>query len=198
MSHNQYDSLREYSLMEEVYSHCIYALQNFEAIRLQLANPAEIQNKMLWAYLQTALTHSAIVSAYLFSTKEGTAARTSFLCGAFIPSEDSPLKNKQARNYLEHIDEKFDVWMNKTDRFSSILEIVLQNRAGFNYLYSDDNFIRRVLLKEEMIFIFQKNSNIDEIELNPIIAELETLAKNGDEYMNKLQKDDNGFHLIMP
>jgi len=188
----------EYFLIEEVYVHCNFALCGLTKVTYHLEDEFNYQHKGVWADLQMGLTNAAIVSAYIFSTKPNTQRRTDFLKQILKPSENSPLMNKVARNYLTHIDEKFDFWLNNENDFSGILETVLPNRKSYDYINSDTYFVRRVLLKEELVFIFQTGQDKKEYEIKPLMKELELILKNADQYLGKLEADDNGLHFIRP
>ena len=188
----------KYFLVDEVYAHCNFALAGLMQVRYHLEDEFNFQHKGLWTDLHMALTNAAIVSAYLFSTKNSAKRRTELLKQILQPSENSPLKNKSARNYLTHIDEKFDYWLNENNSFSGMIEAVFPNRKSFEYINSERHFIRRVLLKEELIFIFQSGQEKKEFELKPLIEELELILKNTEKYLNKLETEDNGLHFIRP
>ena len=129
------DILKKFSLLDEVYAQCIASLQGFKLVVSQLNNPAEIQNKIIWLNLQTALVHATITSNYIFSKKPNTNLRTEYLQDTLRPSEESPLYNKNARNYLIHIDEKFDHWINDESYYNGMLESVLPDRKAFDVAY---------------------------------------------------------------
>lgn len=188
----------EYFLLEEVLVHCNFALVGLQSVLYHLEDNEDRQHKGVWADLQMGLTHAAIVSAYLFSIKPNTGKRTSFLQGVLKPSDNSPLRNKNARNYLTHIDEKFDYWLNNQRSPSGLLEAVLPDRKAFDFYDKDRFFIRRVILMKELIFVYQSGPEIKEFEITPLLKELEIVLYNGKKYLQRLDNDDNGIHFIRP
>lgn len=188
----------KYFLFEEVYAHCNFALAGLTEVKYHLEDEFNFQHKGLWTDLHMGLANAAIVSAYLFSTKNSAKRRTELLKQILQPSENSPLMDKSARNYLTHIDEKFDYWLNNSTNFSGMLEAVFPNRESFKYIDSGRQFIRRVFLKEELIFIFQSGQEKKEFELKPLIAELELILKNAERYLDDIENADNGLYIIRP
>jgi|GEM_PF-4038456 len=190
--------LKKYSLLDEVYAHCIASITTSELVLKQLSNPIEIQNKNIWINLQTALVHATITANYIYSQKPTAKLRTDFLKETIKPSSGSPLYNRNARNYLIHIDEKFDHWLNDIDKYNGMVESVLPNRKAFDYLNDSKKFIRRIILKEELIFIYQVNDEIRELELNPILEEIHKIRVNTEAALKTLEKGNNNFHIIRP
>jgi len=192
------DNLKKYSLLDEVYSHCIASLRGFILVEDQLTSPKEIQNKIIWINLQTALVHGVIVANYILSPKKKAKNRTNYLQKILRPTKESPLYTRNARNYLIHIDEKFDHWINDNDNYNGMLESVLKDRKSFNYLQDSKKFVRRVLLLKERIFIYQVNTEIREIELNPVLEELDEIRKKIEKNLNDLENGSNDFYLFRP
>lgn len=177
--------IQKYILLEEVFVHCNFALVNFAEFKELIRNKYSSKYKGIWLSLQIALTNTSIVSSYIFSTKDSAKDRTNYLQKALLVNPNSALKNTIARNYFMHIDEKFDYCLNNKDFFSGVLEIVVPNRQRFELVDKPSYFIRRAVIKNEMVFIFQLGKKRYEIELNPIISELETILINSSIHIQK-------------
>ena len=89
--------------------------------------------------------------------------------------DDSAFLPRAARDNLEHIDERIDRWVKNGQ--TKILEMVLDDRAGFEYLAKDDVAVRRVLILSDMVFVWEDcaGSRI-ETKLEPVFNDLKTLA----------------------
>src|SRR5689334_18838746 len=58
--------------------------------------------------LQNIVIHGAALSRYFWPVRKGHEARAQFLKKCLGVAEDSPLKNRDLRNQIEHFDEKLD------------------------------------------------------------------------------------------
>lgn len=59
--------------------------------------------------------------------------------------------SRNARDNLEHFDETMDNWIDADS--SAVLEAVLQNRAGYDFINVYEKRVKRMLLLDELIFI---------------------------------------------
>lgn len=91
------------------------------------------------------------------------------LLGVATESEVIP---RDARDNAEHFDERVDGWVGTDNQ--SILESVLPDRAGYQYLRVAEKRVRRVLLLNEMIFISEKT---DQSKFELDLASLRTEVK---------------------
>lgn len=96
----------------------------------------ELQTLIL-DHLQNILTHAAALSRFFWPSKDGIhkihQRRAETLRKNFALNDDSPLKNRNLRNQLEHIDEKLDNYLWK----NSIVGHVLPAYVG-GTIESDD------------------------------------------------------------
>ncbi len=61
--------------------------------------------------LQNTVIHGAGLSRYFWPTRSGHDGRAAFLRRTLAVAEDSPLKNRDLRNQIEHFDEKLDAYL---------------------------------------------------------------------------------------
>jgi hypothetical protein len=106
--------------------------------------------------------------------------------------DDSAILPRDARNNLEHIDERIDRWVRRGD--TKILEMVFEDRAGFDYICEQKVAVRRVLIADEMVFISEdENGNRIETALCPVIESLEKLRA---QCVHKLQTESPYNYLL--
>lgn len=82
--------------------------------RFASAMAQQLEDAVVVAEVQEALTHAAALSRFFWpaSDRSVTKARAEKLCNAF-KMEGSPLKDRGARNALEHFDERLDEYFLK-------------------------------------------------------------------------------------
>ena len=187
----------KYLMVEEILMYCNFAICGFLEFKdLISSNSFNPKHKGIWYQLQTGLANAAIVSSYVFSDKSSAIKRAQYLQRILMLKEDSPLKNKAARNYLTHIDEKFDYCINNSSQFKGIIETVTNTRSEFDKINKSDYFIRRAIIKDEMIFVYQVGSLKKEFRLLPIIDELNFVYKGCSRYLKKVDKGNTTKFLI--
>lgn len=175
------DDLVKLSLLDEVDTQCILALTSFDKMVEILSNHETKQSKEVWKYLQAFLAHSGILGSLIFKigNPDKTKVVTDYLKSELEISEESPIKERGGRNFLEHI-EVFEIYVANRNDEKGIIQMVFDNRIGFNYLRSDRYYYKRTLILDEMIFAYQKQESIKELELNPIAAEIKKILENSD------------------
>ena len=184
-------------MVEEIFMYCNFAICGFEDFTdLISPNTFDAKHKGIWYQLQTGLTNAAVVSSYIFSDKRSAKKRSNYLQRILMLKEDSPLKNKAARNYLTHIDEKFDYCINNSTSFTGIIETVTNSRESFSKIDKPEYFIRRAVIKDEMIFVYQVGALKKEFRLLPIIDELKFIYKGCSRYLKKIDKKNAIRYLI--
>ena len=117
----------------------------------------------------------------------------SALKAALNVAATSEVLPRNARDNTEHFDERIDNWVsaNATD----IMEIVLPDRGGYDYLRGDEKRIRRVLLNQELIFISEnRDGSKFELELKPLVQEV---ARIGDE-ATTWTNTKSPYHFVHP
>jgi len=179
---------------DELHTHAVSALESFVRLRILLADKATRQSKEVWSALQSFLTHAAVVSKVLDPIRqdEATSERSSALKKHLSVKDDSAFLPRAARDNLEHIDERIDRWVQKGQ--TKVLEMVLDDRAGYEYLVTDDVAVRRVLILSEMVFVSEDRAGLRvETKLGPVVDDLTSLAKS---CLHKLQTESPYNYLL--
>lgn len=167
------DDLIKLSLLDEVDTQCALAIASYEQMNALLSNPQMIQHKDVWKFLQAFLSHSGILGALIFKqgNPEKTKKVTDYLKTELNITEDSPIKERDGRNSLEHI-EAFEIYAANRNDNKGIMQMVFHNRKGFKYFDLKDWYVKRGLILDEMVFIFQKHIKTKELPLKPIYEEI--------------------------
>lgn len=152
------------------------------------------QSRDVWFVLLSFLTHAAMVSKLLDpihpnNTKEN---RGKVLRAHLGVPEDSAVLPRDARDNLEHIDERIDRWVQNGD--TKIMEMVFEDRVGFEYICEGNGAIRRVLIADEMVFI-SEDRNGSRIETSLTLV-FESLQKLHAECVHKLQTESPYNYLF--
>jgi hypothetical protein len=162
---------------DELHTHSMSALESYVWMRTLLADNKKRQSKDVWSALQSFLIHAAVVSKVLDPIKPDDAKkeRSTALRKHLGVKDDSAFLPRAARDNLEHIDERIDRWVKNGQ--TKILEMVLDDRAGFEYLAKDDVAVRRVLIRSDMVFVSEDRAGSRiETKLEPVFNDLKTLA----------------------
>lgn len=181
--------------MQEISMHAYGAEVDIKRIHELIDNHETIQSRLVWFHLASFLSHVGMISKLISPiSKDATAnARGAALKTALTVAATSEVLPRNARDNTEHFDERIDNWVsvNATD----IMEIVLPNRGGYEFLRVNEKRIRRVLLKEEFVFISENRDGTKfELELNPLIQEV---ARIGDE-ATKWINTKSPYHFVYP
>lgn len=170
--------------IHEIIMHCFGTEKSFDEFNKLINHPEYKQTRYVWFALNSFLSHSAMVSKYLYPPNKLNFERGIKLREILELVESSELISREARNNIEHFDERIDNWA-RLDT-NCILEIVLENRKAYEFIKGKKKRIKRLLLKEELIFISEnKNSSQLELELNPVHKELLKINKKAIEWLEK-------------
>jgi len=190
------NNAQKYLLVEEIFMYCNFAIIGFGEFEDLIQEKFNHKHKGIWYNLQMALTNTSIISSYIFSNKPSAEERTEYLKKILMLAENSPLKNKLARNYITHIDEKFDYCINNSKYFKGVIETVASNRQEFELIDKPSYFVRRAIIKNEMIFIFQLGDKRQEFELSPLIKELKVVYRNCSRYLKKVKVERKSGYVF--
>jgi hypothetical protein len=160
---------------DEIEVHAASCIASYRHLLDLLSNPKTKQTRGVWFALVSFLTHAAIVSKLLDPIKEASFERGKELREHLHVPADSPLLPRAARDNLEHIDERIDNWVKRKE--SAALELVVDDREGFNFITSRKPAIRRVLINNEMVFISEdRNGAWVEVDLKPLYEAIQNLS----------------------
>jgi hypothetical protein len=161
---------------DEIHMHASSAVASYMQLLRLLADPETRQTRNVWFVLLSFLTHAAMVSKFLDPIRPDDAKeeRGKALREHLEVADRSAFLPRDARDNLEHIDERIDRWVQRGD--IKVLEMVFEDRAGFDFIAERNGAIRRVLIWDEMVFISEdRNGNRIETALSPIFEALQTL-----------------------
>lgn len=159
--------------VEEVLLHAQLAYSNYITFRNIVEDPAARQSREAWIFMQSFLSHFGMVSKLLFAPAartEESRSRARELQKLLGVATDSELNNRDARNAVEHADERLDYWLSQEDK--GVLESVFESRLEFQFLDPGSYVVRRVYLVEEDVFISQGPDGPLESGFGGLIQEL--------------------------
>lgn len=161
---------------DEIHMHSSSALASYTSLLRLLADHNTQQSRDVWFVLLSFLTHVAMISKLLDPIRPDAAKveRGRALRAHLEVVDGSALLPRDARDNLEHIDERIDNWVQRGD--TKVLEMVFEDRVGFDFISERNGAIRRVLIQDEMVFISEgRYGNRIETPLNPIFDALQAL-----------------------
>lgn len=182
--------------MQELTMHGLGAEREFLALNETLANPRLRQTRIVWFHLTTFLAHAAMISKYLspINPQGIKKQRMEALCAKLNIDNASDVLPRDARDNIEHFDERIDNWVGANAQ--TILEIVLDDRSVYENLHgANESRIKRVLLENELIFISEKRDGSKlELPLQTVADEVKRIA----EMANKWIENESPYNFIYP
>lgn len=181
--------------MDEIRMHGMCADMEFLQLGELLKDDRSRQTRRVWFALTSFLSHAAMMSKYLDPTGKSDlkSARKEKLRRLLDVTAESEVIPREARNNVEHFDERVDGWIGAENQ--SVLELVLPNRTAYQYLGVAEKRVRRVLLLREMIFISEKSDRSKfELELISLHDEVKRIGVAADAWIVK----KSPYHFISP
>ena len=171
------NKLQRFVYIEELLIHANVALREWEALVALMSDPNLRQSRELWVRLQSFLSHYGMVSKLLFapsSKRDVSKKRAKELRAELGISDDSKLNDRDARNAVEHLDDRMDYWLEVEGK--GILECVYETKADYAYLDPNRWMVRRVIIADAKVFISQDKDGRKEMELLPLVEALKELS----------------------
>lgn len=181
--------------MHEICMHSLGAHREYLQLEATLRDDRARQTRIVWFHLTSFLSHAAMISKYLspISKSAAAVARKQALRDRLGVDGTSDVLPRDTRDNVEHFDERLDNWVGGNNQ--EILEIVLPNRAGYDYLKVDQKRVKRVLLLDEMAFISEKRDESKfQLDLVPLRAEVERIGIAAEDWI----KTASPYHFIYP
>lgn len=176
---NTIDPLHLSAWEDEVLIHCHTALGARDRFIALALNPETRQTRFVWAELHAYLTHTAMVSKLLFPLKGKCKPLAAAVRHRLSVPDDSPLKSREGRDNIEHIDERLADWA--TEGGAGLLEQVFENRNELGYLDEHRWQIRRALILDEWTLITtDRDGHRHETHLPPISEALIALLQEAE------------------
>lgn len=171
--------------MQELTMHALGAKIDFSSLLKALENPDTRQTRYVWFHLTSFLSHAAMISKYLDPIRPNALKqeRMNTLREKLTVSNESHVLPRDARDNIEHFDERIDNWVGSD---GSILEVVLNNRAAYEFIKGADNKVKRILLQDELIFISENRDQTKfELKLEPLSEEITRIGDTGNRWIEK-------------
>ena len=153
------------------------------------------QTRLVWFHLTSMLHHAAMISKFLrpISKKQSAATRGEALRQALHVAENSEVLPRDARDNVEHFDERLDNWAE--DAGPTLLEIVLEDREAYDYLRVADKRVKRLIILDKMIFVSERKDNSKfELELTPMHEEVQRIGAAATQWV----RNKSPYHFIYP
>ena len=165
-------------LVEEVLVQINLAVEAYTRLHETVAKVETRQRREVWAFVQSALSHTAMISKYMSPSNKNSAlsvGRAEALKGLLVVAEESPVFSRNARNNVEHLDERLDLWIGAGG--GPLLERVFDSRKDYEYLNPPEagerrHFIKRVYLIDEDTFMSEGHNGLEEINLKELMTEI--------------------------
>ena len=181
--------------MDEIGMHGMCAHMEYRHLDDLLRDDHSRQTRLVWFALTAFLSHAAMMSKYLDPIGKGEvkSVRKDMLCQLLGVAAESDVISRDARDNVEHFDERVDGWVGTDNQ--SILESVLPDRAAYQYLRVAEKRVRRVLLLDEMVFISEKRDQSKfELDLASLHAEVKRIGDAADTWIST----KSPYHFIPP
>ena len=181
--------------MQEISMHAYGAEIDMKQIDNLLSREETIQSRLVWFHLTSFLSHAGMISKLVSPISRDTTAnaRGATLKAALNIATTSEVLPRNARDNTEHFDERIDNWV--STNANEIIEAVLPDLSSYNYLIGNRKQVRRILLKQERIFISEnRDGSKFELNLKPLTKEV---ARIGDE-ATKWINTKSPYHFVYP
>ena len=186
-------------LVEEVLVQTNLAVEAYNRLRETVANAETRQQREVWAFVQSALSHTAMISKYMKPSNNSplSTARADELKALLLVGEASPVFSRNARNNVEHLDERLDLWIEAGDQ--RMLECVFVSREEYDFLNRPEArerryFIKRVYLIDEDTFMSEGRNGLEEIDLAELMAEVRRIKQVAERFL----AEDNAVVRVHP
>lgn len=161
-----------------------------------LGSHEERQTRFVWFHLTSMLHHAAMISKFLRPISKTTSkatARGETLRRNLHVAETSVVLSRDARDNVEHFDERLDNWVDNAS--PAVLEIVLDDREDYDSLRVAEKRVRRLLIADQLIFVSErKDSTKFELKLQPLHEEVQRIGREAAEWIGAISP----YHFISP
>ncbi|WP_407353486.1 hypothetical protein [Luteimonas sp. R10] len=178
--------------LDELVTQSLSAVASHATLRRYLANPETKQTLFVWTNVSAFLGHVGIISKVLYPARQSSRDRATEIKETLDLPELPNLAERAGRDNIEHIDERIDNWAAKD--IGSLISMVFDDRAGYEYICTPDKAVRRALIESELIYI-SENQHGERVEtsLQPLLAEIEIVR---DKASTGIQADPP-YHVIL-
>ena len=181
--------------MQEISMHGLGAEIDFKHILQAVKNEETRQTRTVWFHLTSFLSHAAMISKLVspISPRGVKIERMNLLQEALNIENNSEILPRNARDNVEHFDERIDNWIGADT--STLLEVVLPNRTGYDFMNVDEKRVKRILLLDELIFISEtRNADKFELKLQPLFDEVKRIRDEAEAWI----ESTSPYNFICP
>ena len=181
--------------MQEISMHGLGAEIDFKHFLQAVKNEETRQTRTVWFHLTSFLSHAAMISKLVspISPRGVKIERMNLLQEALNIESNSEVLPRNARDNVEHFDERIDNWIGADS--STLLEVVFPNRAGYDFMNVDEKRVKRILLLDELIFISEtRNADKFELKLQPLFDEVKRIGDEAEAWI----ESTSPYNFICP
>ena len=170
--------------LNEVTNQCKFALMAIEDLKQAVNSNNALR---IWYSIHAFLTATGDISKLLWPIKRQYHKRGAKLRKSLCIDDNSPLKKREFRNYLEHFDERLENWVKTTKSGTYIdLSFGFLDKDSLIRLGHDLKDILRYFNYKEFVVIFRKEF----LALQPTIDAIKELKKKAEEKIEKLEQKE--------
>jgi hypothetical protein len=172
------------NFISEIARQCRFCLIAYEDLHLAFQQrDINYINNRVWYSVQSFLTASGNISKLLYGLNNKQYNERTGLRQSLGIDDNSPFKNRDARNYFEHFDERLERWFNSSTRHNFVdSNIGPLNRVGG---VDEHDFVRN-FDPERMAITFYG----DECAMLPIIEAAKQLKERA-----RIEAESNRWYL---
>lgn len=181
--------------MQEISMHGLGAEIDFKHFLQAVKNEETRQTRTVWFHLTSFLSHAAMISKLVspISPRGVKIERMNLLQEALNIENNSEILPRNARDNVEHFDERIDNWIGADS--STLLEVVFPNRTGYDFMNVDEKRVKRILLLDELIFISEtRNADKFELKLQPLFDEVKRIGDEAEAWI----ESTSPYNFICP
>lgn len=181
--------------MQEISMHGLGAEIDFKHFLQAVKNEETRQTRTVWFHLTSFLSHAAMISKLVspISPRGVKIERMNLLQEALNIESNSEILPRNARDNVEHFDERIDNWIGADS--STLLEVVFPNRVGYDFMNVDEKRVKRILLLDELIFISEtRNADKFELKLQPLFDEVKRIGDEAEAWI----ESTSPYNFICP
>ena len=181
--------------MQEISMHGLGAEIDFKHFLQAVKNEETRQTRTVWFHLTSFLSHAAMISKLVspISPRGVKIERMNLLQEALNIESNSEVLPRNARDNVEHFDERIDNWIGADS--STLLEVVFPNRTGYDFMNVDEKRVKRILLLDELIFISEtRNADKFELKLQPLFDEVKRIRDEAEAWI----ESTSPYNFICP
>ena len=183
---------QRYWYLDELLSQSLAAGVCYSSVLRHLGLPQARDTVLVWSDIAAFLSHAGVMSKVLFPAPADRQDRATELRAVLGIDRLPNLEDRAGRDNIEHMDERIDNWAARDTE--SLVSMVFEDRAGYNYICTPDKAVRRALIEDERIYV-SENRQAERVETQ--LAELhEVIQEIGNRAFAAMQADPP-YHFLL-